>query len=244
MNPSHRFTRGKRAAALFLTCLFVVTPIFAQVTSDSLMSHELAAIVVGGGQEATVVAKTVQKVQLARIARQDAADVAQIMRLIPAAHTQTNSRGETLVYLRGAGERQVALFFEGALLNVPWDNRVDLSFIPSTVVGGMQVAKGVPSVLFGTNVLGGAVNLTSRSYEGTGSFTEVNGMLGSAGLRKASATHLGRRGNVSYTAAVGISDRNGFIIPDAAELPFSQDGADDVRLAGAALAVQQDLGKR
>ncbi|RMD90275.1 MAG: hypothetical protein D6807_02090, partial [Alphaproteobacteria bacterium] len=50
----------------------------------------------------------------------DAAAVDELLERVPAANIQTNSRGETLVFLRNAGERQVAVFLDGALLNVPW----------------------------------------------------------------------------------------------------------------------------
>ena len=197
-------------------------------------TYKLNEITVGGvGAEQTDVTTT-QTVPLADLAREDATAVADVARLIPAAHVQTNSRGETLVYLRGAGERQVALFFDGALLNVPWDNRVDLGLIPASVVGGMTVAKGVPSVLYGTNVLGGAVNLTSRALEGGTALTEANGWAGAptarlardTGSGSAHVTHLGRRGRLGYTGSVGYAAQSGQALPGGARLPFSQPSLD------------------
>ncbi len=199
------------------------------VEEDSLMQYELGEIVIEGGTEqARRSVATLQKVSLAGIAQADAGSVDRVMRLIPAAHVQTNSRGETLVYLRNAGERQVALFFDGALLNVPWDNRVDLSLVPADVVGGITVAKGVPSVLYGTNVLGGVLNLTSRTLENTGSFTQAAGMLGTQGATQGRFTHLGRTERVGYTLSAGYTERDGLALPGEAELPFSQPG-DDLR---------------
>jgi Arc/MetJ family transcription regulator len=49
------------------------------------------------------------------IQRTDASDVAGIMYMAPAARVQVNSRGESNLYLRNAGERQVALFFDGGV---------------------------------------------------------------------------------------------------------------------------------
>ncbi|MFQ5571006.1 MAG: TonB-dependent receptor [Rhodothermales bacterium] len=190
---------------------------------DSLLSYDLAEIVIESGAIAREVsAGTVQRVSLAGIARSDAASVDRIARLIPAAHVQTNSRGETLVYLRSAGERQVALFFDGALLNVPWDNRFDLALVPAGVLGGMTIAKGVPSVLYGTNVLGGAINLTSRALEASGTYTEAMGMVGSPGSTQAQLTHLGRSDRWGYILSVGYTDTDGFSLPRKAGLLFNQ----------------------
>ncbi|MGI9175463.1 MAG: TonB-dependent receptor [Rhodothermales bacterium] len=190
-------------------------------------AYELNEITVGGVQDRRATVATVQSVPLASLAREDATAAADVARLIPAAHVQTNSRGETLVYLRGAGERQVAVFFDGALLNIPWDNRVDLSLVPASVIGGMTVAKGGASVLYGTNVSGGAINLTSRALEGGGAFTEVSGTLGQPRAGQGHLTRLGQHGRLSYTGSIGYAEQNGAALPGNADLPFSQQG--DIR---------------
>ncbi|MCZ6857846.1 MAG: hypothetical protein O7F70_07580, partial [Gemmatimonadetes bacterium] len=69
-------------------------------------------------------------------------------------------------------------FFEGALLNIPWDNRVDMSLIPASVIGGFTVAKGVPPVEYGTNVVGGAVTLTARTLNTPWSQTDFSSRVG------------------------------------------------------------------
>jgi len=197
----------------------------AQAPADSLREYDLGEVVVGSGSEVQVAPSTLQRIPLASVDRLDAPSMGEAARLIPAAHVQTNSRGETLVYLRAAGERQVALFFDGALLNIPWDNRIDLSLLPSGVVGGITVAKGVPSVLWGANVLGGVVNVVSRGLDGEGSFTEATVQGGSNEFGQGVLTHLGRRGALSYVGSVGYAQRDGFAVPDDFEqagLQFSQ----------------------
>ncbi len=222
---------ARRCCLLFaVACLLFGKAALAQEeeAADSLMSYDLAEIVVRGSTEREASASTLQRVTLAGIAQADAATMDRVARLIPAAHVQTNSRGETLVYLRSAGERQVALFFDGALLNVPWDNRFDLALVPSGVVGGVSVAKGVPSVLYGTNVLGGAINLTSRTLGGPGRFTEATALLGQPGAAQAALTHLGRTQRWAYTLSAGFARRDGIALPTDADLPFNQRG-DDLR---------------
>ena len=163
-----------------------------ETSSDSLMSYDLGEIVVNSGTTFQAEANTISRVAIADIERQNATSISELARLIPAAHVQTNSRGESLIYVRNAGERQVALFFNGALLNIPWDNRVNLDLVPTTAIGGITVSKGVPSVLYGTNVLGGAINITSRSLESIGSVTELGGFYGGHATSNAAFTHLRR----------------------------------------------------
>ncbi len=167
-------------------------------------------------------ATTVQQIEPQAIEQQDAADVSELAALAPATHVQTNSRGQTILYFRNAGDRQVGQFFDGALLNIPWDNRVDISQIPASVVGEMTVTKGVPSVQYGANVLGGAVNFQSRTLDAPGQKTELKGEFGSAGQGRGTVTHLGRTDQWDYTASVQYTTRGDQPLPGNADLEHNQ----------------------
>ncbi len=173
-------------------------------------------------QETETAVTTVQRVDNAAIETQDAADVSELAELVPATHVQTNSRGQTILYFRNAGDRQVGQFFDGALLNIPWDNRVNISLIPASVVEEMTVTKGVPSVRYGANVLGGAINFQSRTLDSQGQRTELEGALGTAEQRRASVTHLGRTEQWDYTAAVQYTSRGNEPLAQDANLEHNQ----------------------
>jgi iron complex outermembrane receptor protein len=192
--------------------------------ADSLRFYELSEIVVGGAPEALAQVGSVRRVALADIVRTDASDVAGLTRLLPSAHLQTNSRGESLIYLRNSGERQVAIFLDGALLNVPWDNRVDLSVLPASILGGMQVTEGAGSVLYGTNVLGGVVDLSTRSLQGDGSLTEATVAGGTGAYGRLDAMHVRRRGKNSLIASIGANRTDGFPVGKNAALDFGDTG--------------------
>ena len=190
-------------------------------------SYTLNEVVVSGAQASQEGATgTIQRVEPQALERQDASDVSELVQLIPATHVATNSRGQTILYFRNAGDRQVGQFFDGALLNIPWDNRVDISLFPSSVVGEVTAAKGVVPVEYGTNVIGGAVNFQSRTLDRPGRETEVAGQVGSAAFRQATVTHLGRTGGWDYTVAGQYTERGNLPLPDDADLSFSQPGND------------------
>lgn len=190
---------------------------------DSLPVHELSEIVVHGVH--TVPAPlpyTIVDIEPRTVRQMDAVAVADVARLVPAARVQTNSRGETLVYLRNAGERQVAAFLDGALLNIPWDNRVDLSLVPASMIAGVSVVQGVPPVEYGTNVLGGAVNLTSPSWDGARKRVDAGVAAGTQNQLHGTLAAHGTAGAWAYAAALGHSARDGLSLPANAGLPFSQ----------------------
>ncbi len=152
----------KRSFLVHLFLLIVVTTGYSQIVIDTSRVYYLGEIeIVATGTESLEVG-TIQHISPAELERTDALSVSRMMELVPSAFVQTNSRGEQLVYLRNAGERQVALFLDGALLNIPWDNRIDLQLLPAGIIGGMTVVRGIPSVLYGPNTAGGVINLTSR----------------------------------------------------------------------------------
>ena len=192
--------------------------------ADSLRTYELSEIVIGGSSASNRSTEAIRRVSIASIVRQDAPSVAALVSLIPSAHLQTNSRGESLIYVRNAGERQVAVFFDGALLNIPWDYRVDMSLIPSGMLGGMAVSRGVPSVIYGTNVIGGAVNLQSRSMDGTGSHAESTIQLGSNSSQLGRAIYLWRSEKWSSVVSGGLFSSDGQSLPSGANVAFSQLG--------------------
>lgn len=208
--------------------------------ADSLRVHRLSEVTITAPTIVdAVTVHTSLRIALRRITSQTPRSVADVARLIPGAHVQTNSRGETLVYLRSAGERQVSVFLDGALLNVPWDNRVDLSMLPASVIDGMTVAQGVPPIEYGANVMGGVVNLTSQPPATLGR-ARVTAVAGSGGRREASASYHGRSGTLFYEGEVGYAALDGWPLPDGAALAFHQPATDlrtntDSRIANAFL---------
>lgn len=185
-------------------------------------TYTLNEIVVRGTDRTENSPTTVQRIPAEELEAQDLSTVADVARLLPAAHVATNSRGQTILYLRNSSDRQTAQFFNGALINVPWDNRVDLSFLPSAMLGSVTVSKGVPSVVYGTNTIGGAVNFRARSLAEAGSLTELTLTGSSPGLGGASLLQTGKHGSFSYTAETAYSRRDDFRLPEGADLPYSQ----------------------
>ncbi len=189
-------------------------------SADSLKTYDLSEIVIGGQTRQDDRTERVFRVDLATLARQDVPDVASTLRLLPSASTQTNSRGETLVYIRSAGERQVAVFLDGAPLNIAWDNRIDLSLVPATVLGAMTVERGAVSPGYGTNTSGGALNLQSRSLTSDGQLSEITLQGGTAGSRQIKGLFASKRNANSFLMGATYASRDGLRLPGDIELEF------------------------
>ncbi len=71
-------------------------------------------------------------------------------------------RNEQGVYVRGFDRRQVPVFIDGIPIYVPYDGYVDLGRFTTYDLAEIDIDKSFSSVLYGSNTLGGAINLISR----------------------------------------------------------------------------------
>lgn len=197
----------------------------AQETADSLKSYNLSEIVIGGEARQSERIKRLHKVGLSALALQDRPDIASTLRLLPSASVQTNSRGETLVYIRAAGERQVAVFLDGAPLNIAWDNRVDLSLVPANIVGSITVERGAVSAGYGTNVSGGAINLQTRNLQSSGTLSEVSGQAGSNSSWQTRALFASRSKKSAVLIGSTVAATDGIPVSSDARLPYEESGS-------------------
>lgn len=210
--PSPRLLAAALAA---LACGAIAQP----AAPDS--TRALGEVVVGGAEAR---GPGVERVPVAGVLTRDPVAVADVAHLVPSATAPTNSRGETLLYLRGAGERQTAVLLDGAPLTVPWDRRLDLGLVPAGVVGAVDVARGPASLAWGPNAAGGALDLVPRALDRDGALTEAEASGGLPARGRLAAAHLRRRGPWQVGVAADASVRAGDAL--AAPLPFSQPDAD------------------
>ncbi|WP_226637913.1 TonB-dependent receptor [Novosphingobium profundi] len=159
--------------------------------------------------------ETRHDISAARIAELNATTLDELTASLPAVQIPVNSRGEAIAVLRSASERQLSTFFEGASLNIPWDNRLDLSLLPAGLVGRVQSAAGPLAPHYGVNALG-AISFWARNRDG-GSLAHGTGNLtrGTVAIRAGPALLGG-----------GYSARDGIALARGANLPHAQDDRD------------------
>ncbi len=85
----------------------------------------------------------------------------QALRDVPFMQVRTNPRGEAYFALRGSSfnAREVAVLVDGVPMSLNFDHRADLSLLPATGAQTLTVVRGLPSLLYGPNVLGGVVDV-------------------------------------------------------------------------------------
>lgn len=86
-----------------------------------------------------------------------AASTEEVLRQLPLLHVRRNSRGEAEISARGSESRQVAVLVDGVPITLAWDARADVSVIPATAIQEATFIRGLSSMLYGPNVIGGIV---------------------------------------------------------------------------------------
>lgn len=193
----------------FFVFLFAVTCLFAQ-KQDSVKTYNLEDILVQSG--VVIEPEKIINIDAKKLDKIDASNISEITRLIPSLKLQNNSQGQSLVYLRGAGKRQLLLMFEGSQLNIPWDYRIDLSMVPTEAIGAVSVTKGIPSVIFGVNNMAGVISINTKKYKNR-SEGKINISGGTGSFKKTSGYWLGGSENLSYLVSAGYNERDGFRLP-------------------------------
>lgn len=107
----------------------------------------------------TVGGSSAIEVSLDSMRLRPAPSVGEVLRELPTVHVRTNSRGESEISVRGSESRQVAVLVDGIPLTLGWDARTDVSVLPATAVQQITLVRGLSSVLYGPNVLGGIVDM-------------------------------------------------------------------------------------
>ena len=207
----------------FVVILISVGSLTIAQQKDSVKTYDLDEITVESG--ITIEPKPTIKFDQGFLTRLDSRSVFETGYFMPSVKPQTNSRGESLFYIRGSSERQLGLFFDGALINIPWDNRIDLSLLPTASLSELKIIKGIPSVIYGANHVAGVIVGSSRNYQTSKLSGNVSAQFGDLNQRKLSLS-LGRKINdFSFLFSATHYNRDSYALPkdfDSPENPTSQ----------------------
>ncbi|RLB04549.1 MAG: hypothetical protein DRG83_04615 [Deltaproteobacteria bacterium] len=78
----------------------------------------------------------------------------------------TGRKNESDILIRGIKQNRSVVFIDGIPVNLPLSGGFDLSQIPVNDVAEIRVVKGIPSVLYGANALGGVIDIITKKGRG------------------------------------------------------------------------------
>ncbi len=137
--------------------------------------------------------------------------VADALRDVPGVDvSQSGSLGTTSsVFIRGANSDQALILFDGVEVNSPTLGGFNFGNITTDNVGRVEVLRGAGGTLYGSEAIGGVVNVITQRGEGKPHLT-LSSAGGNIGTASEQAALSGENGMFAYSAALGYLTTAGF----------------------------------
>ncbi len=175
--------------------------------------HAIEPVVVTATRIETPVREVLASVELVRgeeLLRHPASDLGDALRMIPGVEVaRLGGPGQqTSLFLRGTESNHVLVLVDGLRINPGTIGSASIQNIAPELVERVEIVKGPRSTLYGSDALGGVINVITR--RGAANGTSVQAGFGSYDTRSASLTAGigGERGDVSF--GVSWQDSDGF----------------------------------
>jgi len=199
--------RGFYIALGVIIGLFLLTVAFAEeATDDNVFS--LGEVVVTGEKSAVSLATTVTEVSMDEIKAKGAETIADALKFLPGVSVQASGKGQVFVSIRGYEQNQVKVLIDGVPARENYFGTVDLSMLPADSISKITVTKGASSVLYGSNTMGGVINIITK--KGGKPQTSVTASFGANNTANYYVNNGGQFGNLNYWLSGGYQTSDGF----------------------------------
>lgn len=138
---------------------------------------------------------TTEFIAQAEIVQKGAEDVAEILEDRPGITVETGASGGKFIYMNGIDSKRVLILKDGVPLSGKLNDRNDLNLIDSDQVDHVEIVKGPGSALFGSEAMGGVVNIVTKGLPKNFEI-EFNGRSGSNELYSGGFTISGMKNNL------------------------------------------------
>jgi len=152
---------------LFITCLNLSAKPASSAKGDSIPTYWMNEIVVTENRLPVAVSVAMHQVNAREISLLDACQPSEAMEFVPGLHISRITKNETTIKLRGIEQRQIKVFLDGVPVSTPYNGQLDLSQLIGDNLQAIRISRGASSILYGTNTLGGSINILTSSFSPT-----------------------------------------------------------------------------
>jgi len=156
----------------------------------------------------------VREVTLADMQARNAHTVGEALTFVPGVNVQIGgTSGDARAWIRGFRDRDVLVLFDGIPIASGFEGTIDLNEIAVQRVSTIKVMKSAPSVIYGTNGVGGVIDVVPVGGEAD-FFLDGRAELGSDDRRYLRASGGGGNGNVSYALSAQHQQADDYSLSD------------------------------
>lgn len=193
----------RRVSILFILLILFSLPRL----SDAQKIHEMEEIVVTATRSPRSPEKVVADVDVVKeedIKNSSATNIDDILRRLGGVDirrsTDVGFGPPIRVYIRGiGGVKGVMLMMDGVPLNSPITGFLNFNQFQLSSIERVEVVKGPFSSLYGSNAMGGVINIISKKRKEEGIDIVPMSKLGNYNFREGGISILGRKGKFSYS---------------------------------------------
>lgn len=113
------------------------------------------------------------------------------------------------ITMRGSTASQVLVLMDGLPVNSPRSGDVDLNSIPLENVERIEVMRGPGSSLYGSNAMGGVVNIVTKSVPDQGREVELSSSFGTFRAYREQVSYGEKLKNLGYRISAGYQSSEG-----------------------------------
>lgn len=162
---------------------------------------------------------TISEVTAEQIQQRNVANIGQALELLPGVQFRVaRSKSEEQVTIRGFEQDKVLVLMDGIPVSLPFEGQINLADIPVQNIASIKLIKGIGSVLYGANGMGGVINVITKRGESKPSFSaQYEGSQYAAS--NIQVGHGWKKGPFSYYAAFSHREGNGYPLAGNFALP-------------------------
>ncbi|MCP4119166.1 MAG: TonB-dependent receptor [Desulfobacteraceae bacterium] len=157
-------------------------------------------------------ATTVNTITVEEIKKRGAQSVAEALDFVPGIDVQANGKNTNLK-LRGFDQVDVKVLIDGVPAHESYFGSLDLDLIPVDSIARIEVTKGASSVLYGSNTMGGVINIITKKG-GKKPVTTFTTSFGENNTQNYAASHGAALGKFNYWMSYGYRSSDGFELSD------------------------------
>jgi len=152
------------------------------------------------GQESGSLSRSVDVLHASDIEQSGAQDVAQALEGVTGLSVSDYGGwgASKTLRMRGATAAQTLVMIDGRPVNSPRDGEIDMSTVPLDSVDRIEILHGPGSSLYGSNAMGGVVNILTKNPPREGFKTEMTSGFGTFRTYLDRVNHGGRIGRFAY----------------------------------------------
>lgn len=165
----------------------------------------------------------VRSVGLEDIEAWNALTAGEALTWVPGVNVQNGgSSGDSRAWIRGFRDRDVLVLYDGIPIASGFEGTIDLNEISLQSVSGIKVMKSAPSVIYGTNGMGGVIDVLPRA---TPTEREIYGRAEvGPDIYTIRASVGGGKDNRGYFLAASHQDADDYSLPDGYDGDLNQPG--------------------